>query len=36
MLVSAIDMLSGGRYTYFVMRDFMGGTSKFIMCCACL
>ena len=36
MLVDAVYALSGGLYTYFVMRELLGGTSEFIMCYACL
>ena len=36
MMVAAIDALSGGLYTYFVMRELSGGTLTFIIWCACL
>ena len=31
MLIGAIDVLSGGLQTYFLMSELTGGTSKFIM-----
>jgi len=31
MLIGAIQALSGGLHTYFLIRELSGGTSKFIM-----
>ena len=36
MLIGAIDALSGYLHMYFLMSELTGGTSKFIMWCACL
>ena len=35
-LVGATDALSGDLYTYFLMRELSGRTSKFIMSSACI
>ena len=36
MLIGTINVLSGGLHMYFLMSELTGGTSKFIMWCACL